>query len=78
MRLFILCAFFILWEILAQTGVIDSFLSSSPSRIYKTLKSLLVSGELWVHVGTTVYETVIGFLIATVLGTAIALALWWS
>ena len=78
MRVFILCAFFVLWEILARTGVIDSFLSSSPSRIFKTLKSLLVSGELWIHVGTTVYETVIGFLIATVLGTAIALALWWS
>ena len=78
MRVFILCAFFVLWEILARTGVIDSFLSSSPSRIFKTLKSLLVSGELWIHVGTTVYETVIGFLIASVLGTAIALALWWS
>lgn len=78
MRVFILCSFFVLWEILARTGVIDSFLSSSPSRIFKTLKSLLVSGELWIHVGTTVYETVIGFLIATVLGTAIALALWWS
>mgnify|MGYP000664772219 CR=1 FL=1 len=58
MRVFILCAFFVLWEILARTGVIDSFLSSSPSRIFKTLKSLLVSGELWIHVGTTVYETV--------------------
>lgn len=61
MRVFILCAFFVLWEILARTGAIDSFLSSSPSRIFKTLKSLLVSGELWIHVGTTVYETVIGF-----------------
>ncbi len=78
MRIFILCAFFVLWEVLAVTGVIDSFLSSSPSRIAKTLKDLLLSGDLWLHIGTTVYETVIGFLIATVLGTAIALALWWS
>ena len=78
MRIFVLCAFLALWEIFAATGVIDSFLSSSPSRIAKTLKDLFLSGELWIHIGTTVYETVIGFIIATALGTLIALGLWWS
>ncbi len=61
-----------------MTGVTDSFLSSSPSRIAKTLKELFTTGELWIHIGTTVYETVIGFIIATALGTLIALGLWWS
>lgn len=78
MRIFVLVAFFALWEICAETGLIDSFLSSSPSRIVKTLKSLIVSGELWKHAATTVYETVIGFVIATVGGTLLALALWLS
>lgn len=30
------------------------------------------------HVGVTVYETVVGFLLGTVMGTAIAVVLWWS
>ena len=30
------------------------------------------------HIGTTVYETITGFFIATAAGTFIALLLWWS
>lgn len=78
MRIAILTAFFALWEILARFGVIDSFLMSSPSRIISTIKNLAVSGNLWLHVGTTLYETFVGFIIATALGSAIALCLWWS
>lgn len=32
--------FIILWEILANIGVIDSFISSQPSRILKTFMNL--------------------------------------
>ena len=78
MRIAILTAFFALWEILARFGVIDSFLMSSPSRIISTIKNLAVSGNLWLHVGTTLYETFVGFIIATAFGSAIALCLWWS
>lgn len=45
---------------------------------FKTLKDLLSTGELWKHIGTTVYETITGFFIATAAGTFIALLLWWS
>ena len=77
-RILILVIFFALWELFASCGIIDSFLSSSPSRIVKTLKDLLSTGELWKHIGTTVYETITGFFIATAAGTFIALLLWWS
>lgn len=66
-----------MWELLALVGVIDTFLMSSPSRIFSTLFSLTVTGEIFVHVGYTLYETVTGFLIATALGTSIATLLWW-
>lgn len=74
----ILVIFILLWELLATTKFIDSFLFSSPSRVVKTIKDLYLSGELFAHIGTTLYETIIGFLIATALGTLIAVALWWS
>lgn len=77
-RIFILVFFFAAWELLARFKIIDDFLASSPSRICATLSGLIKSGDLWLHVGTTVYETLVGFLIATVLGTFIAILLWAS
>ncbi len=67
-----------LWELLAQLEIIDSFISSSPSRICKTLGSLFVENNLIYHMGITLYETILGFLIAVGLGYVIALILWWS
>ena len=73
----ILVAFFGLWEILARTEVIDSFITSCPSRMLKTLKQLFRQ-DLFRHVGITLLECICGFTIATVLGTVIAVLLWWS
>lgn len=78
LRVGILVFLIALWEILARIGVIDSFLMSMPSKIVLTIKDLFLTGDLLTHVFTTLYETVLGFLIATVLGTVIALLLWWS
>lgn len=78
LRVGILFFLIALWEILARIGVIDSFLMSMPSKIVLTIKDLFLTGDLLTHVFTTLYETVLGFLIATVLGTVIALLLWWS
>ncbi|MBQ9781785.1 MAG: ABC transporter permease [Clostridia bacterium] len=77
-RVFILVAFIFFWELFARLEIIDSFLMSMPSKIVKTLYDLAISGELFMHVGVTLYETLLGFLIATVLGTIIALLLWYS
>lgn len=78
MRVLILITFLALWEILARFNIIDSFLMSSPSRVLKTIKNLIVTDNLWIHVGTTLFETLAGFFIATALGSLIAIALWWS
>ena len=77
-RILILLVFLGLWEVLARLNVIDSFLMSMPSKIVATIIELSKSGELGMHLTTTLYETVLGFLIATSLGTIIALLLWWS
>lgn len=73
----ILVGFLALWEILANMNIIDSFITSKPSRIWETLLNLQ-SNDLLKHIGVTVYETVVGFLLGTILGTIIAIILWWS
>ena len=67
-----------LWELITSLGWVDPFIMSSPSRIAKTIGSLYRDGTLFYHIGTTLWETIVGFLIAVVLGVGVALALWWS
>ncbi len=67
-----------LWEVLARLNIIDSFISSSPSRIVKTIKELFIENDLMRHIGVTMYETTLGFFIAVGVGYLVALLLWWS
>ncbi len=73
----ILICFLAIWEILANCGIIDSFIMSQPSRILNTFFNL-TSNDLLMHIWVTTYETIIGFLIGTFLGTLIGIILWWS
>lgn len=77
-RIIILIAFFVLWEIAGDFGWIDPFLTSTPSRMYKNLITLYLEGTLFTHIGITCFETILGFLLSTALGTLIAIILWWS
>lgn len=78
MRYVILIAFLSLWELLAQFGAIDPFITSSPSRIVTTIGRLWKEGELLMHIGVTMYETCMGFILGTIIGTLIAVLMWWS
>ncbi len=71
----LLLAFIGLWELAAYLGWIDSFITSCPSRIVKTLSSLNPS-ELFTHIGYTLAECVVGFIAASLLGILIAVLLW--
>jgi len=66
------------WELLAQTEMINTFLSSSPSNVLKTFISLFNQNNLWNHIYVTLYETMISFFIASTLGILIASILWWN
>ena len=54
-RILILVAFIALWEIAAQLKWIDPFLTSSPSRIIKSLVSFINEGTLFRHIWVTCY-----------------------
>ena len=73
-QILVLVGFLALWEILADLNIIDSFITSSPSRILNTFMNL-GSNDLLTHIGVTVSETVVGFLIGTILGIVIAITL---
>lgn len=74
----VLAVFLIVWELLARFNVIDSFITSSPSKIVNTVIELTKVGGLWRHVWVSTYETLVGFAIGTALGYAFAVVLWWN
>ncbi|WP_244833643.1 ABC transporter permease [Clostridium sp. BJN0001] len=76
-RIVILVVFIFLWQIAADLKWIDPFLTSSPSRIIECFISLYNDGSIFTHIYVTCYETIIGFLLGTVLGGFIAVLLWW-
>ncbi|MCR2043235.1 ABC transporter permease [Anaerosalibacter massiliensis] len=77
-QILILVIWLLQWEITARLGWIDTFLTSSPSQIWKLFIDYAKGGHLFYHVGISVLETIVGFLIGTILGVLIAILLWWS
>lgn len=74
----LLIVFILLWELLTQFKVIDAFYYSSPSRIINMIGVIFNSGEMFAHIGTTLLETVLGFTLSTIIGTAVAILFWLS
>lgn len=77
-RILILILLFALWEIAGDLKWIDPFLISTPSRMFKSFIKIYNEGTLFKHIWTTCFETIIGFSLGTILGTLIAVLLWWS
>ena len=77
-RAAILLGFLFLWEFTANTGIIDSFIFSSPSRIALGLRDMILDGSIFLHIGVTLYETLLSFALVILLSLAIAVLLWFS
>lgn len=75
-RLFIIIIFLIIWELLSRFGIINTFLSSSPTKVVETIISLLQDKTLFIHIGVTLYEVIISFFIASIIGFVVATTLW--
>lgn len=77
-KISLLVFFLLFWEVAARAGIIDPFITSSPSRFMMSIGRLAARGELFEHIWVTTLEAVAGFCIGTLLGTLIAIALWGS
>ena len=75
-RILLLFAVFGIWELVAKAGIVDPFITSSPSRIIKAIEELYLSGSLFSHTWATLLETILAFSISTMAGFLIALLLY--
>ena len=77
LQIALLVGFIVVWELLANFGIIETFLFSKPSDIYALFIDYLKNGELLTHVKISVFETLLGLIFGTLLGVIIAIILWY-
>lgn len=77
-KIFIIVFFMILWEICAKAEILNPFLVSCPSEIIKTIFDLFKENNLISHIWITLYETIVSFSLASIIGIIVASILWSS
>ncbi len=77
-RILILVLFLLLWEVCADTGIIDSFIFSSPTRICACFWEMVLDRSIFLHIWVTLYETIVSFLLVTLASVLAAVLLWCS
>ncbi len=75
-RLFLFLLFLALWEGAAQTGAIDPFIFSSPSKVLLCAYGMALDHSLFSHIGVTLFETVASFALVLLVTLAITILLW--
>lgn len=75
-RFLILVFFLGIWEFTADTGIIDSFIFSSPRKIVLCFWSMVEDKSIFLHIGVTLYETLISFFLVVIVGIVAAMILW--
>ena len=65
--------FIISWELLSKYEIINSFIFSSPSKIINTIYNLYLNNNLFYHIGVTLKEILLSFIIGSLLGFIIAI-----
>lgn len=71
----ILCL--VVWQLLADLNLINTFILSSPKLILKSIMKM-INNNLYTHIRITLYETLLSFILGTIIGIFVSAILWWN
>lgn len=77
-RVMLLVLLLAVWELCASLGIIDDFIFSSPSRVFLCFWDMVLDRSIFEHIGITLFETLVSFVLVVVVGLAVAVILWSS
>jgi len=75
MRLFSVLVFLAVWQALAVSGLFTPFQLPSFTGVLGRIWTDAVAGDFWINTAVTLYRALVGFLIASVGGIAIGMAM---
>ena len=67
-QLVLLIMIFVLWWGLVKTGVLPTFFFGDPIQVFERIWHWFATGSIWIHLGNTLLETILSFVIGTVAG----------
>lgn len=67
----VVIGFILLWHLYVTWTGISRFIIPPPLEVWNSLLDLLATPRTWRHIWATLYETLLGFLIASVVGVAL-------
>ncbi|MSP77551.1 MAG: ABC transporter permease [Rhodospirillaceae bacterium] len=68
-------AVLMVWQICSDAGLISRRYVPSPVAIAEAAWALMLTGELWVHIGTSLYRLAVGFVIGAVPGVLLGMVM---
>lgn len=77
-QFFIAFTLIMLWEMLARYNIINTFITSYPSKIFITIIDLFKTGNLFHHILVTLSETLIAFFITGIVSIIISIIIYKS
>lgn len=77
-RLCVFLLFLGLWEVTSQTGLIDSFIFSSPSKIFRCAYGMALDHSLFINIGITLFETLVSFFLVIFFALMATIILWFN
>jgi NitT/TauT family transport system permease protein len=69
----LLCGVFLLWHVLTAREILPSFFFGRPLEVLTRIADWFASGKIFPHLGVTLLETLLAFVIGTLLGLGIGL-----
>lgn len=76
-RMVLIIIFLLLWETLPRAGIINPVLLPTFSLTLITIKNLVLSGELMVHIAASLQRSLAGFGLALVVGITLGMLMGW-
>lgn len=76
LQIAILISLLSLWQYAADKKIINTFIFSSPKNIIICIKDLYYNNNLFIHIYTTLYETIIAFVLGISIGFIVAIILY--
>ena len=77
-QFFSIILFIFLWQLCSDKKIIDTFLLSSPKKIFNTIIELINQNNFFKHILTTIYEIILSFILGNFIGLLFASILWFN
>ena len=78
LRFLVFLLFLVIWEVAGRLELIDTFFFSSPLMVISNFMKMFSDGSLFTHAGITLWETIVSFLLITLISMLSATILWYS